>query len=81
MYYLFGCVMVCSSFQSPLLSKSMLAKSVSRRSTAEIQIGSHFRVFLVLAFIIVALVLAPEQPEQQASICKNHNPIAACVVW
>ena len=81
MYYWFGCVMVCSSFQGPLLSKSILAKSGSRRPTTEIQLGSHFRVLLVLAFTMVALVLAPEQPEQQASICQSHNPIAACVVW
>ena len=28
-----------------------------------------------------AFVLAPEQPEQQASICQQHHSAEACRVW
>ncbi|MCP4929834.1 MAG: serine protease inhibitor, partial [Gammaproteobacteria bacterium] len=28
-----------------------------------------------------AMVLAPERPELQASICERHNPVSACQVW
>jgi len=28
-----------------------------------------------------AFLLAPEQPEQQASICQQHHSAEACRVW
>ena len=81
MYYSLGCFMVCSSLPRPLLAKNMLAKPELSRSFVDMQSGSHLRGFFVLACIIGALALAPEQPDQQASICQNHNSIAACLVW
>jgi len=37
----------------------------------------------VFASVLVsaAFVLAPEQPEQQASICLQHHSAEACRVW
>ena len=37
----------------------------------------------VFASVLVsaAFVLAPEQPEQQASICQQHHSAEACRVW
>ena len=31
--------------------------------------------------VSAAFVLAPEQPEQQASICQQHHSAEACRVW
>ncbi len=36
---------------------------------------------IVLASLVSALVLAPERPEQLASICERHNSVMACQVW
>ena len=33
------------------------------------------------ALLGAAFLLAPEQPEQQASICQQHHSIEACRVW
>jgi hypothetical protein len=39
------------------------------------------RVPLALALVLVAALLAPEQPIAQADICQRHNGAAACRVW
>lgn len=36
---------------------------------------------LVLVLMGVAIVVAPEQPLLQASICERHHGVAACRVW
>ena len=33
------------------------------------------------ALLGAAFLLAPEQPEQQASICQQHHSVEACRVW
>lgn len=33
------------------------------------------------ALVSGAFLLAPEQPEQQASICQQHHSVDACRVW
>lgn len=38
-------------------------------------------VGLALVLMLVATVVAPEQPGEQASICQRHNGVAACRVW
>lgn len=35
----------------------------------------------VAALVSGAFLLAPEQPEQQASICQQHHSVDACRVW
>ena len=35
----------------------------------------------VLALLLLAALLAPEQPIAQGSICERHNGAAACRVW
>jgi hypothetical protein len=35
----------------------------------------------VVAGLLAALLLAPEQPQAQADICQRHNGTAACRVW
>ena len=35
----------------------------------------------VLALLLGAALLAPEQPLDQAAICQRHNGVAACQVW
>ncbi|MCP9850282.1 hypothetical protein [Cyanobium sp. Morenito 9A2] len=36
---------------------------------------------LALVLTLVACLVAPEQPGEQASICQRHNGAAACRVW
>ncbi len=33
------------------------------------------------ALLGAAFLLAPEQPQQQASICQQHHSVEACRVW
>jgi len=35
----------------------------------------------VLGLLLLAALLAPEQPAAQAEICERHNGVAACRVW
>ena len=39
------------------------------------------RSIVALAVLIAALVLAPEDPRSQASICERHNSPDACRIW
>lgn len=39
------------------------------------------RLGLVGLFLLLAALLAPEQPRAQAEICERHNGAAACRVW
>ncbi len=43
--------------------------------------GKIARNCLVGVFIMYTLLLAPENPQQQASICERHNSVEACQVW
>lgn len=43
----------------------------------------HRLAATVFASVVVvgAFLLAPEKPEQQASICQQHHSVEACRVW
>jgi hypothetical protein len=36
---------------------------------------------LAASLCVAALLVAPEQPQDQAAICQRHNGAAACRVW
>jgi hypothetical protein len=36
---------------------------------------------LAAVLILVAVLVAPEQPQDQEAICQRHNGVAACRVW
>ena len=36
---------------------------------------------MVGVLIASAMLLAPEEPVEQASICQRHNTMEACRVW
>jgi len=36
---------------------------------------------LAAVLLLLALLLAPEQPRHQEAICQRHNGVAACRVW
>ena len=64
----------------------MLPRSVGNRSIAMSKgEGNALRRLAATVFASVlvsaAFVLAPEQPEQQASICQQHHSAEACRVW
>lgn len=65
---------------------SMLPRSAGNRSIdTSIGESSALRRLAATLFASVlvsaAFVFAPEQPEQQASICQQHHSAEACRVW
>ena len=68
MYQLVDVVLGCSSF-SPV------------RARVHGLEGRSLRLIIPAGLIIGALVIAPEEPDQQASICLRHHSPAACRVW
>jgi len=36
---------------------------------------------LAAVLILLAVLVAPEQPQDQEAICQRHNGVAACRVW
>ena len=54
-----------------------------RRSSPGADAAGSCASALAMAFVlmVVAALVAPEQPLQQGSICERHNGPAACRVW
>ncbi|MFL0790000.1 MAG: serine protease inhibitor [Prochlorococcus sp.] len=44
-------------------------------------LGFRFGAVVAAALVTGALLIAPEQPAQLASICERHHSSAACRVW
>lgn len=38
-------------------------------------------LLLAAVLCLLALLVAPEQPQHQEAICQRHNGVAACRVW
>ena len=80
-----GFVVADSSFSLAPSRDSMLPQSrVSRRGRAQAQDIARLRTgsaLLAAALVTGALLLAPERPEQSASICQHYHSAAACRVW
>jgi hypothetical protein len=36
---------------------------------------------LAALLVLLAVLVAPEQPQAQEAICQRHNGVAACLVW
>ena len=54
-------------------------KSISLENQKKI-ICKH-RFLIAFVFFTCAICLAPDNPEQLASICQKYNPVEACQVW
>ena len=81
MYYLEFCVMANSSVsRSCSWGTISFPQNVLRRILGK-KLFSNFTFVLPFTLIFFAICLAPEQPEQMASICQKHNPVVACQVW
>jgi len=52
-----------------------------RRRALRLSLSTTSAALVAAACISGAFLLAPEQPEQQASICQRHNSVDACRVW
>ena len=64
----------------------MLPRSAGDRSvvlaTGEVAALHRLAATLFASLLVSgAFLLAPEQPEQQASICQQHHSAEACRVW
>ena len=77
--------MTASCFSTPLTVGRALQRPVSLLATAP---GVRTRIQrrqlvwpAVVALVLGAALLAPEQPAAQAEICERHNGVAACRIW
>ena len=59
--------------RAPLLASTPAAGSRVRRRQMVLP--------AVVAVLLGAALLAPEQPAAQAEICERHNGVAACRIW
>ena len=66
---------------SSLSVLSATAPIVARRSVMRLRLPQSVGVLMATALVTGAFVLAPEQPQQQASICERHHSAAVCRVW
>jgi hypothetical protein len=81
----YGFVVADSSFSLVPSRDSMLPQSrASRRHRAKVQDTARVRTCSALfaaAMVTGALLMAPDRPEQSASICQHYHSEAACRVW
>lgn len=54
---------------------------VARRPVMRLRLPQSVGALMTAALVTGAFVLAPEQPQQQASICERHHSADVCRVW
>lgn len=69
--------MTATCFSTPLPVASSLARPILRPRVRPRQL----LLPAVVALVLAAALVAPEQPRAQAEICERHNGPAACRVW
>jgi hypothetical protein len=69
--------MTATCFSTPLPVASSLARPIVRPRVRPRQL----LLPAVVALVLAAALVAPEQPRAQAEICERHNGPAACRVW
>ncbi len=72
--------MVASCFSTPRLLPTSLVRPGQRRPWSLPHAVAALPL-LVVALVLTAALVAPEQPEQLGAICERHNGPAACRVW
>ena len=75
--------MTASCFSTPLHPALLIGASQPRprrRMRTRVQL-QQLALPALLALVLGAALLAPEQPRAQAEICQRHNGAAACRVW
>ncbi|QNI72136.1 putative conserved membrane protein [Synechococcus sp. NOUM97013] len=75
-----SCLSLVSSQRSmlPPCDGSRVIRAAERQT---IPLDRVFKALAASALLGAAFLLAPEQPEQQASICQQHHSVEACRVW
>ncbi|MDM7937150.1 MAG: serine protease inhibitor [Cyanobium sp. CZS 48M] len=74
--------MAASSFSPPRLLPAGQVRPVRARSwSCSLPRSLGALPWLVVALVLTAALVAPEQPEQLAALCERHNGPAACRVW
>jgi hypothetical protein len=66
-----------ASSQVLLDQRALRSSSLQRSWQREATVPALFAAILLL----VAVVAAPERPDDQAAICQRHNGVDACRVW
>jgi len=63
------------SKRSAHAKERVVHRAVCGRSSASVP------MVLAVVLVLMALVVAPEQPQDQEAICQRHSGEAACRVW
>jgi hypothetical protein len=72
--------MAASCFSTPRLLPTSLVRP-GRGRPCSFPHAVAVLPLLVVAVVLTAALVAPEQPEQLGAICERHNGPAACRVW
>jgi hypothetical protein len=73
--------MAASSFSPPRLLPAGPVVRPGRARSWSLPRSLGALPWLVVALVLMAALVAPEQPEQLAALCERHNGPAACRVW
>lgn len=75
--------MTASCFSTPLQGVHALPVAAGlRRPLLRSRVPARGLLLpVVLALVLAAALIAPEQPRAQAEICERHNGAAACRIW
>jgi len=63
----------CCSMATPPLSTPPVFSPLPSTAGAPLALAG--------VLILMAVLVAPEQPQDQEAICQRHNGVAACRVW
>jgi len=71
-----------ASCLSTSLPRPLLASALRQRRPLKTAVHPHqLLLSAVVAAVLGAALLVPEQPAAQAEICQRYNGAAACRVW
>ena len=73
--------MVSSCVSGSRVGKSLRSPQLSGRSACGCQLQLRYFALMAPALCLIAIFLAPEQPQQLASICEKHHSAVACRVF
>lgn len=73
--------MAADSLYISSASRIILPRATFRCLISELQRIRAIKFGIFLGLVTFAIAVAPERPEQLASICEKHHSVDACRVW
>ncbi len=73
--------MTSSSIRAVEASAAIVMRPVCRRPVSGLRIRFNYAVAMAITFMSCVILLVPEHPQKQASICQRHHSFEVCRVW